>query len=232
MSPSVYDLLESLNFLRGIPAAVIILVAAYVAVVAWDLRPAVLALGVQYVMAGLLFVDLLDPRLAVVYVIAGVFVTVITFITAWQVSWGRRPSSLAADEVARSEVAPTRRIGRFTIGDRNLLRLTLSSGVLVAALIMVRSPSIILPGMSAEAAYPSTAAAGLMALGLVGLAVSTGPLPSGIGLLVFLNGFALYYSALDQAFVMAVAFAALQLIVAVATAYLAQARFLPVDSLE
>lgn len=232
MSPSVYDLLESLTFLRGIPAAVMVLVAAYIAVVAWDLRPAVLALGVQYVVAGLLFVDLLDPRLAVVYVIAGVFVTVITFITAWQINWGRRPSSLTAEESALPDNTPARRIGLFTITDRDLLRLTLSSGVLVGALIIARSPSIILPGMSAEAAYLSTAAAGLMALGLVGLAVSTGPLPSGIGLLVFLNGFALYYSALDQAFVMAVVFAALQLIVAVATAYLAQARFLPVDSLE
>ncbi len=66
----------------------------------------------------------------------------------------------------------------------------------------------------------------------MGLATSTEPLPSGIGLLLFLSGFGLFYGFLDQSLAMTVALVAAQLIVALAVAYLAQARYLPVDVLD
>lgn len=74
-APTIFDLLDRLAFLRGMPTVIILLGAAFIAVVAWDMRIAVPALLVQYLFAGLLFVDVLDPRLAVVYTLVGLFVS-------------------------------------------------------------------------------------------------------------------------------------------------------------
>jgi hypothetical protein len=66
----------------------------------------------------------------------------------------------------------------------------------------------------------------------VGLATSVDPLPGGIGLLVFLTGFGLFYGFLDQSLAMTVALVAAQFVTALAVAYLAQARYLPADVLD
>ena len=77
---TIFDLLDQLAILRGMPSVVVLLAAAFVAVVAWDMRPAILGVFVHYLPAGLLFVDVLDPRLAVVYTLAGLFVCAILLI--------------------------------------------------------------------------------------------------------------------------------------------------------
>ena len=63
-APTIFDLLDRLAFLRGAPSVVLLLAAAFVAVVAWDLRLVIAAVFVHYLLAGFLFVDVLDPRLA------------------------------------------------------------------------------------------------------------------------------------------------------------------------
>ena len=124
-APTIFDLLDRLAFLRGAPSVVLLLAAAFVAVVAWDLRLVIAAVFVHYLLAGFLFVDVLDPRLAFVYTLAGLFVTAILLVTAWQVNWGRRPSGLAADEASRLGLADTRPLGPFSVTQRGLLRLGL-----------------------------------------------------------------------------------------------------------
>lgn len=83
-----------------------------------------------------------------------------------------------------------------------------------------------------ELSYLSPAIAGLVGLGLVGLVTSAEPLPSGIGLLLFLSGFGLYYGFLDQSIMMTVALISAGLLVSLVMAYLAQARYLPADVLD
>jgi hypothetical protein len=61
------------------------------------------------------------------------------------------------------------------------------------------------------------------------MATSPEPFPAGLGLLVFLLGFALYMSVVEQSIDMAIALVALNLLIALAISYLAQARFIPVD---
>ncbi len=90
---TIFDLLDRLAFMRGAPAAALVLVVAFLALVLWDFRPAVLALGLAYLAGGLLFVDLLDPRLAVVYTLSGIFVTLMMAVTARQINWGRPPDA-------------------------------------------------------------------------------------------------------------------------------------------
>lgn len=231
-APTIFDLLDRLAFLRGMPTVIILLGAAFIAVVAWDMRIAVPALLVQYLFAGLLFVDVLDPRLAVVYTLVGLFVSAILFITAWQVNWGRPLSGLTREEAARLGLAPPRSFGRLAVSNRALVRLILSAAALVAVWVWPGAGSVLQNVIPAELTYLIPAIAGLAAVGLVGLASSAEPLPAGIGLLLFLTGFALYFGFLDQSLAMTVALAGSQLIVAMAVAYLAQARYLPADILD
>ena len=229
---TIFDLLNRLAFLRGMPAVTILLAAAFIAVVAWDMRPAIVAVLVHYLLAGFLFVDVLDPRLAFVYTLAGFFVSAILLITAWQVNWGRAPSGLTPEEATRLGLDRSRKLGLFSVTNRGLTRLMLAAVVGVGALWIARSPGVFQANMPAELAYLEAAIVGLAGLGLVGLATSVDPLPGGIGLLIFLTGFGLFYGFLDQSMAMTVALVAAQFVSALAVAYLAQARYLPADILD
>ena len=230
--PTIFDILDRLAFLRGMPAVALLLAVAFIAIVVRDMRPAVVAVLAHYLLAGFLFVDILDPRLAFVHALAGLFVTTILFITAWQTNWGRPPSGLTSREAARLGLSRTRRLGRLTISDRSLLRLALAAVVVLVALWLMRSPGLLQPVVPAELAYLEPAIIGLTGLGLVGLATSTDPLPGGVGLLIFLTGFSLFYGFLDQSLAMTVALVIAQFVVALAVAYLAQAHYLPADVLD
>jgi hypothetical protein len=229
--PTIFDFLDRLAFVRGMPAVIIVLAAAFVAVIAWDMRLALPAILVHYLFTGLLVVEVLDPRLAVVYTLAGFFVATVLFVTAWQVNWGRPPGGLAAEEAARLGLSRRRSLGRFTLTDQNLLRLGLAV-VAVAVTAWLAQRGDALPVIPGEMDYLVPAVIGLVGLGLVGLASSPEPLFSGVGLLLFLSGFGLYYGFLDQSILMTVALVAAGLVVALVVAYLAQARYLPADVLD
>jgi len=230
--PTIFDILDRLAFLHGMPAVALLLAAAFIAIVAWDMRPVIVAVLAQYLLAGFLFVDVLDPRLAFVYALAGLFVTAILFITAWQTNWGRPPPGLTQQEATRLGLSRTRRLGRFTVTDRSLLRWVLAVVVVLVALWPARSPGLLQPVVPAELACLEPAIVGLIGLGLAGLATSADPLPGGIGLLVFLTGFSLFHGFLDQSLAMTLALVVAQFVVALTVAYLAQARYLPADVLD
>lgn len=227
--PTIFDLLDRLAFLRGTPSVVIALVAALAAVALWDMRLVLPALLIHYLAAGLLFVDILDPRLAFVYTLTGLFVTAIMLVTARQVNWGRPPAGLSAEEMAQLGLASGRKMGPIVITERRLLRLGLAALVLVATLWAGRAAALPLIVVPPELAYIGPAIAGLAGLGLTGLATTTEPLPGGTGLLILLTGFSLFYGFLDQSLVMTIALVMAQLVVALVAGYLAQAHFLPLD---
>lgn len=227
--PTIFDLLDRLAFLRGMPSVIILLIAAFVAVVAWDMRLALLGVLFHYLFAGLLFVEVLDPRLAVVYTLIGLFVTAILAVTAWQINWGRLPAGLTVEEAARLGAGRRHAIGRLVVTDRALIRLAVAALALAVALWVARSPGLLQPVVPEPLSYLESAIAGLILLGLGGAASSTEPLPSGIGALLFLSGFALAYGFLDQSIAMTVGLIIAQLAVALVVAYLAQARYLPAD---
>ncbi len=229
--PTIFDLLDRLAPLRGGPAVAIALLAAAVAVAVWDIgllrhRTSGLAAFVPfsplafpamlivYLAGGLLLFDVLDPRLAVVYVITGVVIALMLVVTGAQTQWGR-PSRLT--------VAGSRTVGPLVVSDRALLRLALAVAVLLGALWLARTPGALFSFVPAEKGYLEAAIVGLGGLGLVGLAASAEPLPAGIGLLIFLVGFVLFYSLVDPSLVMVVALIILQLTVTLVVAYLAQA---------
>lgn len=227
---TIFDLLDQLAPLRGTPAAIIIVAAAFASVVLWDMRLAVAAFGIHYLVSGLLYVEILDPRLAVAYALSGLVVVLIIMITAYQIDWGRPPSGLTAAELAAYSGQPSIRLGRWSLSNRSLLRIGLSLAALLVTIGLGWPGSAGLTFIPSGQAYIDQVVFSLGLLGLVGLATSPGPLPSGMGLLIFLNGFAMFYSALDPSITMVVALITIQLLVAIVTAYLAQAQYWPVDS--
>ncbi|MDX1616699.1 MAG: hypothetical protein R3300_20500, partial [Candidatus Promineifilaceae bacterium] len=66
--PTLFDGLEIFAFLRGWPAAYLLALTAGLLFVIRDWRGAVLVLSLQYLLVGLVFVDVLVPRLAFVKV--------------------------------------------------------------------------------------------------------------------------------------------------------------------
>lgn len=216
---SIYTLLDRLDFLRGEPATWLALIAAAVAIAAWDMRLALPALGVHYLASFLLYVDVLDPRLAIVYALTGVVVTLIMAVTSAQVAWGRLTDA----------TEPRLRLGPLRLTTMQLTRLILAPAILLAVFVLNRAG--LLPGLEGVPAHVAPAIAGLVGFGLVGVATG-GPLFGGVGLLVALNGFDLFISTVEQSIALVVALSAANLLVALVIAYLAQARFLSADSLD
>ncbi len=220
---TIFDWLDRLAFLRGEPAAWLAALTAVVIVVAPDLRLALLALAGQYLAAVLLFVDMLDPRLAVVKLLVGWFVCLILYLTGRQTNWGRAPEDLTAAEAAAWQTPKWVRLGRYRL-PWWALRAGLAGFTLLLAWWLARQPTVYLPLTPENLAHLNLAVYALLALGLLQMALADQPLAAGMGAFLFLTGFTLFYSNLDQSLVGLALLAAVNLAVALAVSYLAQAK--------
>ena len=223
--PTIFDWLERLEPFRGSPAVMIVLVTASLIALFWDWRLALLALTIQYLAVTLLFADLLDPRLAIVKLLVGMFVGLILYMTARQVHYGQIPDDLTAEEFARIKQENKRYpVWRWTVSRDFVIRAVATTLAILLIFFLTQLSSFRLPGVPEELPHINRAILILMSLGLVGVAASRDPIPAGMGLFTFLTGFELYYAAMDQSIAMLAALAALNLAIALAIAYLAQAR--------
>ncbi len=223
--PSLFDWVDRLAFLRGFPAAAIILATAVLILVVWDWRITVAALAVQQFAAALLFTDFLVPRLAIAKLLTGWFICLILYFTARQVNWGRLPQDVPANEAQQLEKERRVRIGPYLLSTTWPFRFFL--GCLMALVIWAvgQQPAFQLPILAGTFAATNQAVLTLVLLGLLILGLSLEPLKAGMGLLMVLTGFELFYSALEQSIVMLAALAVTNLVTALAMAYLTQARY-------
>jgi hypothetical protein len=220
--PTIFDLLNQFDFLRGLPAVYLVLLTAVVIVVAWDWRLALLALAGQYLLAGLLYADVLDPRLMIIKVLNGLFVCLILYVTARQVNWGRLPEDLTPAELARVEPEPRVSLGPLSIPTQAPLRLFLVMLLVLLIFTVGQQPFSLMPGIGEAQAHLNLAIFTLVGIGLLGMAVTTAPLPAGMAALMFLTGFELLYSFFDQSVTMLALLVIVNLLTALATAYLTQ----------
>lgn len=221
---TIFDWLERLAFLRGDPAALLVVITAVIIVVATDARLALLALAGLYFAAALLFVDLLDPRLAVVKLLVGWFICLILYITGRQVNWGRLPVDVTAAEAAQWQPKRHIQIGRYPV-PLWLARVVLALLTLLMVWWLSRRPSFYLPVLPDTLAHINLAVYALLGFGLLQMTFSDRPLAAGMGAFMFLTGFELFYSNLDQSVAALMILAAVNLAVALAVSYLAQARY-------
>ena len=204
----------NLAFLQGTPAVLIVAITAVVLLFLKSWRGSLVALIIQYLVAGLLFAWVLEPEMAGIKLIVGLFVCLILYLTGSQVGWGQYKVDINRD------IGRPVSIGPFTIASDILVRGAMALGVGAVALIFLPRPEDAnLPGVFALAAYL------LVALGLLGLGYHLRPYKAGMGLLTFLTGFDLLYSALAFSNSLLIFFAAVQLITAVVVSYMTHRRY-------
>lgn len=235
--PTIFDWLERFAFLRGMPAVYLILLTAVIIVITWDWRPALLALITQYLVAGLLFVDVLDPRLAIVKPLNGLFICLILYLTGRQINAGRLPPASRPPEQARPLPFGMRLKGALPPPATRPsipipLRLLLTLIITLLLFTLGQRPEYRLPAIPDDLSHLNTAIYILAGLGLLGAGLNSEPLKAGLALLTFLTGFELFYSALDQSVTVLAALAAVDLIITLVIAYLAQAHHSPLTFTE
>lgn len=221
--PTIFDWLETFSFLRGYPATWVLLGTGVLIVLFLDWRLSLFALIIQYLIASLLYFDLLNPQLAIIKLFAGMFVCLILYWTARQVNYGRSGSSNGTPWPPKSKNKV--HIGSLAI-PRNLVERSAAIGVaLLLVAILEWGFSVYLPGLPEDLGYINLAILLLVALGMAGVISSRDPLPAGMSVLTFLTGFELYFAALDQSTRTLGFLAALNFIVALIISYLTQRRY-------
>ncbi len=226
--PTIFDWLELFSPLRGYPATWILLGTGILIVLFLDWRLSLLALIVQYLIASLLFFDLLNPQLAIIKLFVGMFVCLILYWSARQVNYGRSSSSYPRTWSPRS--ATQLHLGSLSIPRTLAERIAAILVVLLVVGLMEWGFTVYLPGLPDDLGYINLAILLLISFGMAGLITGRDPLPSGMGVLSFLTGFELYFAALDQSTRTLAALAALNLVVALIISYLIQRRYVTVQA--
>lgn len=219
---TIFDWLERFDFLRGLPAVYLIMIGAVIILVAWDWRIVLFALTAHYLVVGLLFVDVLDPRLTMVKVLVGLFVCLIMYMTARQVNLGKLPPDLLPEEAAQLHQEQRLAVGPLRIPETLPRRLILAPLMITAVFFLSQSPEHQLPLIDETLAHFSLAVYTLLGMGMLGMVLTTEPWQAGIGLFLALSGFELFYVTINQSVLTLAMLAGVNLLVAVVLAYLTQ----------
>ncbi len=219
--PNILEFLDFFEFLRGSIATYIVLVTAAVIFIVRDWRLSVLALTIQYLIAGFLFSDVLDPQLAFIKVIVGLFICLILYFTARQVNWGRLPMDVTEDEAIQLGEERLLRLGPYMLPTDTPFRIFFALTIILFVWTLSQRAVYQLPIVPD---HFDLAVFALVGLGLVNLSFTSEPLKAGMGLLTFLTGFELFYSGLEQSVLMLAFLAVANLMVALVVSYLTQAR--------
>ncbi|MEJ2751842.1 MAG: hypothetical protein P8169_04045 [Chloroflexota bacterium] len=218
--PSIFDWLETFSFLRGYPSVWLLLATGTLITLFLDWRLSLFALIVQYLVATLLYFDLLNPQLALIKLFVGMFVCLILYWTARQVDYGRSHGS-----PGRSYPVKTGRkiqVGPLSM-PRNLAERAAAAVIaLLLVVILQWGFSLYLPGLPEGMDYINLAILLLITLGMAGVITSRDPLSSGMSVLTFLTGFELYFAAIDQTTRTLGLLAVLNFVVALVVSYLTQ----------
>lgn len=223
--PNIFDLLNHYAYLRGLTAVYLVVALALFVLLIWDWRLALLALMGQYLIGGFLFVDVLDPRLAIIKVLVGLFACLMFYMTGRQINWGRLPVDILPSEIEAWQVEKQRPLGPFMVPSNLPLRAFLITVALGILWRVSHDPAYQLPGLAGPLAHLNIAVYALLGIGFLGMALTTHPLKAGMGLLTFLMGFELFYSVLEQSVAMLTLFAVVNLALSLAVAYLSQTRY-------
>jgi len=230
--PTIFEWLDYLQPLRGFPAVYLVLITAVFVAVAWDWRLSIFALMGLYLSVGLLFVDLIDPHLAFIKVVVGLFVCLMLYFTGRQVNWGRLLPDITLAETRTMKPIRMLRIGPFSAPMILPVRAMLLALLAIIGLLFSRLSFFQLPLLPAELDYLNTAVWGLAVIGLGGVVLADDPLQAGMGLLLFVAGFELFYAGLEQSLLIFAALALVNFGIVLVISYLTQMRFSPMGLLE
>lgn len=218
---NILDFLDFFGFIRGNPAAVIVVLTAAIIFLVRSWKLALIALLIQYLVSGLLLADVLLPHLAFTFVLMGLFIVLMLSFTSSQVDWGRLPADITAEEAQQLRSERVYQVGRFKLSADSAIKLGLAIGTALVAIGIYQRQVLLLP-LSPQ--HLSLAAIGMAAFGIVGMSLTTEPLKAGLGLLTFLTGFQIFFSAFEQSMALLVMLIAANLVLTLAISYLVQLR--------
>ena len=215
--PTLADILARL---AAVPTTVALLglaaTAGFLIIVA-DWRASVLALIVQYLLAGLLLTRVIRPEIALIKALIGAMICLVLYVTARRVGWEYLP--LAADE----------RPSRF------LLALTSGTPFRIMAALMALSLAYTAALRAPLSNVPIEVTFGVFTLGMMGvfnIALADEPLKGGMGLLTVITGFELYYSSIEQSLTVVGLLGVVNFMIALAMSYLTTAQATPLSDEE
>ena len=219
--PNILEFLEFFDFLRGPLAGYIILLTASIIFIIRDWRWSVLALMIQYLVVGILFSEVLEPQLAFMKVVVGLFICLMLYFTARQVNWGKLPIDVTEEEAVQLREERLIRLGPYTLPTDTPFRIFFALVAILVVWTLSQRPVFQLPIVPD---HFNLAVFALVGFGLVNVSFTTEPLKAGMGLLTFFTGFELFYSGLEQSVLMLAFLAAANLTIALVISYLTQAR--------
>jgi hypothetical protein len=211
------DLLSRLANLSGIPIVIGLVITASVIAVVRDWRFGLWALLIQYILLGLLHLRMLPTELALIKVLVGLLICPMIY---WSARWVESERAHKA-EVERHRIAEEK--GEIPLpplpwpvrptswGFRLLVVLLL--GIVLYSV----SNAFPLPFIAPDIA-PACVWLGL--IGLLTLALTSNPLPAGMGLLTLASGFELFFDVMSPGLAGVGVFAAIDLLMGLAISYL------------
>jgi hypothetical protein len=219
------DIVNIISALPGTVVLIALLSAAGLLVVLTNWRLLILALGVQYILIGLMLTRVVPIELAAVKALVGVMICPVLYITARRVNWGQIEVEDEAEEEGAEQAVPSHAGRRW----QNLISPGLPVRIIVTTLSLALSLSLasrsplFITGDQALSRDFSAAAFSVMLLGLVNAALAENPLKVGMGLLSILAGFELFYTAVEPTLTIVGLLGLCNLFIALAIAYLTTA---------
>jgi hypothetical protein len=205
--PSLYEVIDQLGFISRELAVMGLFLTGAIIVLVRDWRVSLLALLGQYVLAGLVLSRLVLPEVALIKVLIGALICPMLYLAARQAGWGVGQGSTSG---------PTQR-EVFPAGLAFRLLAVLLMGLLAMALSQNYPPPVVSPDVGLASYW-------LMLNGLLILLLTEHPLKAGQGLLTAIVGFELLYAPIERSLAMVWLLAVVNLLLALAIAYLIVAR--------
>ncbi len=191
-----------------------VLITGALIILVRDWRVTLLALLGQYVMVGIVLLQLTSPEIALIKVLVGALICLMLYLAARQSGWG---------VLSRADVALVTSSGDSISNERDPLPwISIAFRALVMSLVFVLALQLgrdyPLPDVPPDVGLGCY---WLMLVGLMVLMLTEWPLLAGPGLLTALTGFELFYTPLESSLIVTFLLAMVNLLLAVAISYLA-----------
>jgi hypothetical protein len=207
--PTLPEILAQLQFISAEIFLLGLIITAGTILVARDWRLLILAVLLQYILAGLILSRLVRPDIAVLKIMIGAFICPILFLSARQVTVNTTSLASITIDQERNNRAATGWVFRLLVA-LVILLVTVTIGEMFG-----------LPGLSPML---TVAVYWLVLMGLTILIITEDPLKTGIGLLTILTGFDLFYTTLEHSLLITGLWGSVNLLIALALSYLIIAK--------
>lgn len=182
-----------------------------------DWRITLLTLLSQYVLAGVILSRLVLPEIALIKVLIGALICPMLYLAARQSGWGLFSLPDVLSRLPRAGYPDQAEPMVFRVG----LAFRVFAATLVLVLAVVISQTYPLPAIPPDVGLGCT---WLILAGLLVLMLTEEPLKAGPGLLTVITGFELLYTPIEPSLIVVLLWAVINLLLAVAIAYLAAVR--------